>query len=56
MATQILYKPNEHADEYIIFLEDEAEVSASFSLINPSSVATLDDTYHLTPYVASARY
>jgi hypothetical protein len=26
-AQTVIYRPNEHADEYMVFIDDEAEVS-----------------------------
>jgi hypothetical protein len=35
-STQIvIYQPNEHADQYLVFIEDVAEVSACMPAIQP---------------------
>jgi hypothetical protein len=31
----VIYKPNEHADEYIVAIDDVAEVSLPLSLSSP---------------------
>ena len=31
----VIYKPNEHADEYMVFVEDVDEVSSGVSFVAP---------------------